>query len=376
MTHRQRVPFHCGITELIVQRYVIREVYHTLLGVTLLLLLIFLSGTLVRILSDAADGQYPVGAIFTLFGLKSVSNLMLVLPLSFFLAVLLALGRLYKDSEMAAMAACGIGPRTLFLSVAKLALSMGILVAIIALYLAPQSEEQGHRILDRAEAASEIEGISAGRFNRSGSDHLIYVESISEDRQHLSNVFAQTRVGNQLYLVSAKGAHQWIDPASGQRYLVLEDGYRYEGRPGDADFRIVHFAEHGLLLAEREVVPSQRRRNAIPSLTLMKSSSPGDIAEFQWRVSTAISVVLLGLLAVPLAKASPRQGRYGRVFYGIMVYVIYNNLLTAARSSVAKGATDPSVGMWWVHLLVLALIAALMWNQSRLRGPRRKALAP
>ncbi len=365
----------------IIERYILREVFQTFLGVTLLLLLIFLSGTFVRLLAEVAEGDYPASILFSLFALKGLSNLVLVLPLSLFLGVLLGLGRLYNDSEMAAMTACGVGPRRILRAVAWVGVMVCLLIGFLSLYLSPWAEEKGHQLLDQARSEAEIEGLAVGRFNElEGDGQLIYVEAISADKRRLANLFAfsapekkgaERATGpDSLQLLTAQGAYQMGDRTSDDRFLVLTQGHRYEGDPAGGEFRIIEFEEHGLRIRDRELVRSQRRRNAMPTMKLLDSHINADRAEFQWRMAMPISAVLLALLAVPLSKTNPRQGRYGRLFAGIMIYIIYNNLLTVSRSSLGKGELDPWLGLWWVHLALVAVLIAVFVRQRRMPGPK------
>lgn len=360
---------------MIIQRYLLREIVTTFAGVALLLSLIFLSGTFVRILSEAVAGTYPATVVLKLFALKGVGNLVFILPLAFFLSILLALGRLYRDSEMTVLYACGIGPERIYRSVGTLALAVAALLAFLALYFAPWAEERSYRLLDEAGARSEIEGLAAGRFNQTGADGVqVYVESMSADRSELGKVFAQGLVEGRQQLLTAARARQETG-ADGERFLVFLDGYRYEGLPGAPDFRIIEFREHGIRLVDREVVARERPRHAVPSLDLWRSGERGEMAELQWRIAVPITTILLGLLAVPLSRSSPREGRYGRLFVGILVYIVYNNLLTVAKSSLAKGEVNPLLGLWWVHAIIIALLAFIVWRQQRLPGPRRAVTA-
>lgn len=359
---------------MIIQRYLLREIVATFAGVALLLSLIFLSGTFVRILSEAVAGTYPAAVVLQLFALKGVGNLVFILPLAFFLAILLALGRFYRDSEMTVLYACGIGPERIYRSVGALAVVVAALLAFLALYFAPWAEERSYRLLDEAGARSEIEGLAAGRFNQAGGNGgmQVYVESISSDRRELGKVFAQGEVEGRQQLLTAARAFQRVE-ADGERYLVFNDGYRYEGLPGAPDFRVIEFREHGIRLVEREVVARDRPRHAVSSLDLWRNGSPGELAELQWRIAVPLTTILLALLAVPLSRSSPREGRYGRLFVGILVYIVYNNLLSMAKSSVGKGEVSPWLGLWWVHALVIALLLLILWRQQRLPGPRRQA---
>jgi len=354
----------------------LKEIAVTFLGVTLLLLLIFISGTFVRILAEAAEGDYPAKVVLSLFALKSVGSMVLVLPISLFLGVMLALGRLYKDSEMVAMTACTVGPEYVMRAVALVAVFIAVLIAFLALYVGPWAEERSHQLLDEAQAKVEIEGIVPGRFNQSDDgDDLIYAAAAGKKRGELLDIFAQQRKDGMLTLLTAKSAYTYRDKKNGQRYLMLRDGYRYEGKPGTSEYRTLHFSEHGLLLRTQEVVASKRRRNAIPSMALYESSDPSDTAELQWRIATPISALLLALLAVPLSKTNPRSGRFGRLFIGIMLFVIYNNLLSVARSGLSKGDVSPWIGLWWPHLLVALLVYILYKQQLQMRSQKKRATA-
>jgi lipopolysaccharide export system permease protein len=359
----------------IIDRYIFRELTVTLLGVAFLLVLIILSATFVRILAEAAEGAYPQQVVFTLFLLKSVPNLAVVLPLAFFLAVLLALGRLYKDSEMVVLAACGVGPNHTLRAAGALAALVGLIVAAFTLVIVPYTQEKSQQVLDRAQAQAEIEGIAAGRFTTGGSgEHLIYVEDIGTARKTLRNVFAKSVTEDgRTVVVSAARAHQFIDRDTGDRYLVLEDGYRYEGEPGQPDFRIIRFETHGVRLEERAVTPSRRALYSLPTATLW-SGDASYVAELQWRLAAPIATVLLGLFAVPLARTNPRQGRYGKLFAGLVVYIVYYNLLTVARSWVSRETVPEWVGIWWVHLLMLAVVLFYLWRHGKMpraQGQRR-----
>ncbi len=351
---------------MIIQRYLFREILHSLLGVTLILLLIFLSSTLVRILSDTIEGRYPADIMFAMLGYKSVANLNIVLSLSFFLSVLLALGRLYRDSEMVALLACGIQPSLVLRVTAYASLGVALVTGLLTLWLAPLAEASGDRLVQEAAARSDIEGIEPGRFNTAQSGGLVYVEATSPDKERLVNIFGRAMHNGRLEIVSAASAYQMHDSELGTRYLVLENGYRYEGTPGQEEFRIVRFEEHGLRLTEPEVAAPALGADALPTPYLYRSAWPPEQAELQWRLAMPVAAFLLGLLAVPLARSNPRQGRYSKLFAGIMLYIIYYNLLTLGRSWISREQVHPWLGLWWVHLVVLAVIVVLVVKSRRL----------
>jgi lipopolysaccharide export system permease protein len=359
---------------LIIQRYLMREIAVTFLGVSLLLALMLLSSNFIRLATETLEGDYPVAAFLTLFALKGVGNIVFILPFAFFIAVLLTLSRLYKDNEIIVLMACGVGPGRLLSSVATLGLAVTLLVGYMALFFAPWAAELSKQLLDEAGAQQGIEGIVAGRFNSLGSDSpTIYVERYEADKKLLHGIFVQgfssEAEGHKLYVIKAARAQERKGP-QGNRYLVLQDGYRYEGTQGKSDYRVIQFAEHGIRLVEREVTASRRPNYAIPTSRLWGDESASYVAEFQWRLSVPISTLLLALIAVPLSKSTPRSGYYRGLFLGILVYVIYNNLLTVGRSLLTKGDVPLQVGLWWVHLLVLVLLVVILWHQRGRRSVR------
>ncbi len=351
---------------LIIERYLMREVATTFLGVSLILVLMFFSATFIRLLTETVEGDYPVSILFSLFALKGVGNIVFILPFAFFIAVLLAFGKLYKDNEIVVLLACGAGPRRLYVSVGMLALVLSLIVGYLALFFAPWAEDMSYQLLDEAGARQEIEGIVPGRFNTFGpGSPAIYVEGFDRENKRLKGIFVQGEGEGMQYIMNAQRAYERTDNETGARYLVLQDGYRYEGVQGQRDYRIIHFAEHGIRIRAREVVASNRNRFAIASSALWQSSDSNDLAELHWRIAVPVSTFLLALLAVPLSKSSPRGGRYAGLFFGILLYVFYNNLLTVGRSALGKGEVPPELGLWWVHLLALMLLALIVWKQLR-----------
>jgi lipopolysaccharide export system permease protein len=348
----------------IIDRYIIREIFATLVAVTAVLLVIFLSNRYVQFLADASGGDLSARLVLKMLALKTLSVTVIILPMALFLAVLIGIGRLYKDSEMTAMAACGVSVRRVYRGVLTLALVVAAAVAAVSFYAAPWAEEQSYRIRDSERAHTELAGISPGRFTEGGAAHIVlYVESISEDGGRLRNVFVQQQGPGSQTILSAHSGFPYSDPDTHDQFLVLVDGYRYEGTPGSADFHVVTFREHAVRVDDEAVRPAYRKQRARATIDLLGSGDRNDIAELQWRLSMPVSVVLLCLLAVPLGRTSPRQGKYGKLFAAVLAYLIYSNLLGIANTWVARGVVPPLVGMWWVHaLLVIAVV--VLWTRQ------------
>lgn len=346
---------------MIIDRYLIREIVANVIGVTLVLMLIFLSNRFVRYLSQAVSGEVPPDIIFNLLLLKSVSYLSLMLPLTTFLAVLLVFGRMYRDSEMVALGACGVGLPRLMKTMLITGLILGVVETGFALYVAPWAEEKGYTLQEEARSSTELSGITPGRFNESeGGSRVHYVERIQPDLTQMENIFIQGMHQGAPGVLSSDTGHQMIDSDTGDRFLVMRDGYRYEGKPGTADYKIVEFEKYAVRIEEKAVKKVIHKSDAKKTSELWGTGVLNDTAELQRRISFPLSLILLVLLAVPLSYTTPRQGKYAKVVWGIVIYILYINLSEVSYSSIAKGNLEPMVGVWWVHLVVICAIVMMM----------------
>jgi len=360
----------------IINRYLIKEVVYTLLAVTPILLFIFLSSRFVQYLADAASGKFPADIIFVLLGLKSITVFPLVLPLVFFLSIVLALGRLYVDSEMTSLAACGIGTPQVLRIMTPLILSVAVAAAFLSLLLSPWAVSQSNEIKDRSQQGLELSTIVAGRFKESkrGED-ILYAEKLSADARLMDNVFIQSRRSDKVNVLSSANASKYYDKKTGDQFLLLKNGSRYELSPNHTDFRITQYEKYFVRFQQADL-PVGDRLEEKPTLVLLESTGIRDIAELQWRISMPVSVITLGLIGVLLARTTPRQGRYAKLFIAILIYIIYINMMGVARAWVSHGIVTPLFGMWWVHAVMLAALFVLFsrdLNISWLRFKPRRA---
>lgn len=357
-------------------RYLLREVIQTWVAVTLVLLLVMLTSRFARYLSDAAAGSLPPDAVFVMLGLTSIQYLTVLVPVSLFLAVMLALGRFYRDSEMAAMMACGVGHGRVLKPLLVLLAFVGVGLAGLSMVISPWAGQVSHMVRATAEREAEAAGFEAGRFRTSNQGATVfYAEEVAGGGREMYNVFIRHAEQGQLTVSQAARAEQRLDSDTGERHLVLFDGRRYAGNPGSADFQVVEFAEHGVRIDLGDPDLDAERRSVLPTPQLWRAGGPGDIAELQWRVSVPLMGVLLVVLAVPLGRLQPRQGRYGKLLAAILVYVLYSNLLGISQVWVERGQLPVWIGLWWVHALVVALIAALVVQQYGWRYTRERLAA-
>lgn len=345
-------------------RYVLREVAIAWAAVTGVLLVILVSNQVARVLGQAASGQLPREIVGAVIGLTSIQNLTVLVPVGMLLAVVMGLGRLYHESEMAAMQACGRGPASLLRPVLGLATVVAAALAWLTLDLAPAASARAQELRREALRDAQFGQLEAGKFRAfAGGQAVFYAERIAPDGR-LLGVFVERRDGDAIEVATAESAVHEVAEGGELHVIRLFAGERHAGTPGEPSYRRIAFAEHTIPVRIAGTGAATDRREAKSTRQLWLSGDPGDLAEWQWRVSLPLMTVLLALLAVPLSRLQPRQGRYARMGYAILLYFIYSNLIGAARVWLEKGKTGPWVGVWWVHLLVMLLALLLLYRQA------------
>ncbi len=347
----------------ILDRYFIKEFAKAWLAVTVILLIILISSRLARYLGEAAAGLLPGSAIFLILGLKLPGYLVVLLPLTFYLGILLAFGRLQQDSEITAMNACGVGYAEFYRPLLMLSLPFCVGLGVLSLYFAPSTAELAYHARERALQMADIEGVGAGRFKEArNGERLFFVERIATAEAGVENIFIQLRRGDRLQVQTAQSAYYHRDPTTGERFLVMRNGHIYEGNPGSADYRIIDFARQVLRLPDYDV-PVTDKLDARPTAELWRASTPAQAAHLHARLSAPVTALLLALLTVPLSRTTPRSGRYGRLLLAVIIYLVFVNLNGAVRVFEERGLLTPGLGIWGVHVLLLLFIAGL-WRQG------------
>jgi lipopolysaccharide export system permease protein len=348
-----------------VQRYVLREVVQTWLAVTGVLVAILVSNQLSRVLGQAADNQYGRRVVFDLIALGAIMNLSVIVPVGLLLAVVLTLGRMYHDSEMAALQACGFGPSRLLVPLFCFAAVIALGLSWLVFVQVPQADSQAQLLRQSALKEAQFGQLDAGRFRSfSGGDAVFYAERVDPGGV-LHNVFVQRESEGIIEVALADTATYSKAGADGVHLVTLFNGRRYEGVPGREDFRVIEFREHGIPIFTPADVVGNKDPDTKPTRELLGSDAPSDIAQLQFRASTPLMALVLTLLAVPLSRLRPRQGRYARVGFAIVAYFVYSNLLSAAKVWVDKGDLAPQIGVWWVHLAALGLGLYMVVRQGR-----------
>lgn len=358
---------------MIVTRYFTKEIVAAWVAVTTILFLIFFSNRFMRYLADAASGGISNEAVFQLVAIKSITALPVLLPLALYLAILVTMGRLYKDSEMTALAACGVGISTVVKTVILISLPISFALLGLSLYGVPSAQKWAAEIQNEAKASADFSAIVPGRFKTMQDAGLvIYTEDLVDNSQRLEGVFARHIQENNVSVLSAQTAEHSLNEETENLFVVFKNGYRYEGIPGEGDFKVVEFKEYGVKVQAADDVRKGLPLSARPTEQLFNSERLREQAELQWRIAMPLSAVLLAVLSVLLSRADPRQGRFAKLFIAILIYVLYNNLISIAKNWVEQGQVPVSVGIWWVHLLLVCFIMFLWFKQVGIRWTLRR----
>lgn len=361
----------------IIDRYLLRETFRTFVGVTAVLMLILLGDQFARGLARAAADRIPREAVLKLMGLTSLEYLSLMVPAAFFFAVMLTMGRLYRDSEMAALNACGVGSGRLLRPLLWAAAVVASGLAMLSFDTVPWAARMSTEIRQEGQRQLQLTALEPGRFRSASGGRLVFYARDRNAAGQLTGVFIQQRTEENVEVVTAARADQRISLERDENYLVLYDGIRYTGRPGSPEFRTARFVEHGIPLPVPRRTDASQQRRQMPTLELLGTGLAEDRAELHWRLAAPASLLILTLLAVPLGRTPPRSGRYGRLGFAILVYVIYSNLLGVGRTLLEDGRAPAWLGLWWVHAAVACAGLLMLYLQGggawRLRARWRAA---
>lgn len=351
----------------ILERYLIREVLAAWAAVTVVLLLILLSSFLGRFLAEIAAGEVPGDLLLTLVGLKTVGSLGLLLPAALFLAAMMALGRLYRDSEMVVMSACSVGPARLYRALAYLGAPVLAGLAVISLWLAPQAASTSQAMRDEAARNAQVTTLQPGRFQAISGGRTVYVGAAAGEARQFREVLIIGGDDGQVDVVTARSGTYYPDDGSGERFLVLEDGHRVQGRPGRADFRLLSFERNTVQLPTPDDTTGPPPLEAVSTARLLGEDTAYARAELHWRLAQPLSVAVLVLLVVPASRVAPRESRYSKLVLGFLIYLSYANLLGLARVWIEQERVARGFGLWWVHALFAGFALAWVWLQYRRR---------
>ncbi len=359
-----------SLADMVIFRYLAKEIFVSLLALTSIILLIFLSNQFVQYLGRAASGNLPVAVVFKLMALEIPNLLGLLLPLGFYISALIGYGRLYAENEMMVLHACGYSQRHLMLHTLGFALGVAIVVALLVFNLNPIIAT-GRAELIRAQGVSTlIKTIMPERFREvSGGRRVFYVEELDGEHHRAKNIFLVDRgerKASDWKVLWAKQGQTKINGIDGGEILSLEHGRLYDGSPGEADFQVYQFERLETKLAKPEVDLLSDVRT-LPTSKLWPYNNPDKIkaSELHWRISVPVMVLVLAMLVIPLSQVNPRQGKFAKLIPAILIYTLYANMMFIGRDWLRKGVVPVWLGLWWLHGILLLLALGLIYYSKK-----------
>lgn len=355
---------------MIFRRALLREFTQTAATVFVALFAILLTTQLIRLLNQAAGGKLASEAVFALLGFGAINYLPVVLSLTVFVAVLLTLSRWYHDSEMIIWFSSAGLPLTAWIGpVMRFALPLVLAIAALSLFLSPWALTKSAEFRQRMDMRDDMSRISPGVFNEaSGAERVFFVEGMSgaeQDGGRVKNIFVSSVQNGRLGVMAATQGHTEVAP-NGDRFLVMEHGRRYEGNPGNPEYRVIEFGRYAVRIEPVEVRGITRTPGNMPFLQLLRQRTAANLGEIVWRVGIPLAALMLAVLAIPLSFVNPRGGRTTNLVFAILIYMIYSNLISVSQAWVRQGKLDFEIGIWGVHAAMFVLLLAMFWHRLTL----------
>ena len=365
--HKRRV------MSVIIFRYLCRQVLRTLLATCLVLMLIFVANQFIHYLNDAASGKVTLRAVVLVSALQVPILFSYILPMSLFFALLFTLGRLSVDHELVVLYACGVSRAQLLRQLCLIALIVSVVDGVLMLGLEPRLFGYRSEIVQQAVEQATLEKVLPGRFQALGTQgQVMYVGSGKPESHQFNDVFLAIRANqdDQADQVNSRwqvlSSQNVVEKQLGKlgSFFVFNHGYRYNGTPGENDYEVMQFQEYWSRLPV-PVISLAGRYSAMPTATLWQNYSNDRYAaaEWQWRFVNVLACLIFTLIALPLGEINPRQGKFARLLPGILLYVVYANLMFAGKSWIQTGKISPTLGLWWIPgLFILITVVLYVWQ--------------
>ena len=351
---------------MIFRRSLVRELTATAIGLFVVLLGILFTNLVLRLLARAAGGAVAPEGILALLGFNALFYFNILLSVTVFLTVLLTLSRWYRDSEMIVWLTSGQSPAACLKPILWFAAPFFVAIVALSLFLSPWAEQRKIEYERQLESRDEFALLAPGLFREFKRANLVvFVDSINTFDGTIRNIFLHSvEEGKDVTTVARSGTLQEMD--NGDRFIVLNEGRRYEGKPGTADFRVVEFEKFGRRIEPVELRALPASTKAISTPILVNATGNIERAELFWRISVPISALVLTLLAIPLSYVNPRVGRSFNLFSAALLYMLYSNCLNIVQSFIAQGKLGFWAGLALPHLIAALVVFLLFSHQLAL----------
>jgi lipopolysaccharide export system permease protein len=352
-------------------RALMREFASTGFFVFAVLLAIIVLTQLIRLLGESVGGTLPVDAVLILLGFTALNYLPILLSISLFLSVLLTLTRSYSDSEMVVWFSSGVSLIRWIRPVMWYALPVVSVIALLSLLLTPWAMSKVDEIRLKLESRDDVAVAAPGTFRESKqADRVFFLENVSPGNNQVGNIFIQSVQQGKVGTMVAKQGLQELAP-NGDKFIVLLNGTRHEGTPGQLDYKIVEFERYAMRVETVESKKKPPNPKAYSTSYLLENRDNWNLSELNWRLGLPISALILVLLAIPFSFVNPRAGRSLNMINALILYMLYNNLISVINTWVGQGKVSESSGLLGIHVFMIVVVVVLFYYRSSVFSIRR-----
>ena len=347
-----------------IAKYLLRNLVTLFLVIIFILGLVVFGNQFVLMVQESIERGIPIQELMPLVSFNMIRDVPLILTLSLFLAIVITISRLYKNSEAIVMNSLGLGDKHFIVFIQPLVIASFLIIFFLTIYAVPWAKQQKNIMEEETRNASEFSFITEGEFEQFKQGEIVFYTSKSKTldtvgAQNMEEIFIYASDNGKPVIVLASEAIKYIDPQSNSIYLRLKDGVRYQGIPSNKNKNILNFDLYDLEIVSGELQKSVAIYSKIEGKSTLELLKQGGVlanAELQWRISQPITVLILSVIGVFLGKASPRSGKGINLLIGVVVFMIYYNSLLAAKSAIELGQINSILGLWVVHFLVILLL--------------------
>lgn len=355
----------------IFDRALTREFAATGLYVFAILLAIIALTQAIRLLGESVGGSLPVESVIILLGFGALTYLPVILSLSLFLSVLLTLTRSYSESEMVVWFSSGMSLRRWIRPVLLYSMPVVLLIALLSLFLSPWAKSKAYDIRAKLENRDDIAISAPGVFRESNqADRVFFLEKMGEDNKKVSNIFVRSLQQGKLGTMVAQNGLQLIEP-NGDKFIVLLNGTRHEGIPGQLDYKIVEFERYAMRIGVVEDKKQHVHYRAATTLHLIENPNSWNVAELNMRLGAPISALILVLFAIPFSFVNPRAGRSLNIFAALLIYMLYSNFINIVNTWVSQGSAPEGAGLLGIHTVMFVMVILLFYYRLSVFSLRR-----
>ncbi len=351
---------------MIFKRALRQELNFTTGVVFMVLVTLVLTNLMIRVLGNAASGSANPKDALVLIGLGMINYLPILLTASVFVAILMVLTRWYKDSEMVIWQSAGISLLKILRPILNFTAPIAVAIAVLSIFASPWASEKSATIKQRFQQRDDISMLAPGQFRESsGNNRVFFIESMNPETDVIKNVFV-TDFGKERQLVAVAKEGFIQNTAAGEKQLILATGRRYEGTPGNTDFRITEFDKYTVKLEDKVVDPIINGPRTLPVWVLIQDLNKAHLGEILWRVGLPLMAFVFAIIAIPLSYMDPRRGRYTALIMAVLLYFTYSNLLKLMQAWVSTGKLSFSIGWWLLHVVIALIgLTLIIYRQNR-----------